>query len=73
MEENIGMLWVYTRGLEMPRWKKQHIFSFSRDFADEKFNFVSLSFRSTEIDCDIGFIVRPTNFLLIDIPSLIRL
>jgi hypothetical protein len=40
---------------------------------DEIFIFVSSSFRMIEIDFDVGFIVRPTNFSLIDTPFLIIL
>jgi hypothetical protein len=40
---------------------------------DEIFIFVSSSFIRTEIDFYIGFIMRPTNFSLIDTPSLIIL
>jgi hypothetical protein len=38
---------------------------------DERFIFVRLSFRRAEIDFDVGFIMRPINFSLIDIPFLI--
>jgi hypothetical protein len=40
---------------------------------DGRFIFVSLNFRMVEIDFDVGFIVRPTNFSLIDTSSLIIL
>jgi hypothetical protein len=40
---------------------------------DERFIFVSSSFRRVEIDFDVGFIVRPTNFSLIHILFLIIL
>jgi hypothetical protein len=40
---------------------------------DERFIFVSSSFKRVEIDFDVGFIVRPTNFSLIDISFLIIL
>jgi hypothetical protein len=39
---------------------------------DKRFIFVSLNFRKAEIDFDVGFIVRPTNFSL-NIPFLIIL
>jgi hypothetical protein len=38
---------------------------------DEKFIFVSVSFRRVKIDFDVGFIMRPINFSLIETPSLI--
>jgi hypothetical protein len=38
---------------------------------DERFIFVSSSFRRAEIDFEVGFIVRPTNFSRIDTPFLI--
>jgi hypothetical protein len=40
---------------------------------DEIFIFVGSSFRMIEIDFDVGFIVRPINFSLIDTPFLIIL
>jgi hypothetical protein len=40
---------------------------------DERFIFVSLSFRKAEVDFDVVFIVRPLNFSLIDALSLIIL
>jgi hypothetical protein len=39
---------------------------------DKRFIFVSLNFRKAEINFDVGFIVRPTNFSL-NIPFLIIL
>jgi hypothetical protein len=53
--------------------EKQGIFSFLGILMDERFIFVSSSFRRVEIDFDVGFIVRPTNYSLIDTPFLIIL
>jgi hypothetical protein len=40
---------------------------------DERLIFVSLSYRRANINFDVGFIVRPTNFSLIGILFLIIL
>jgi hypothetical protein len=48
-------------------------FFFLGILTDGRFIFVSSSFRRAEIDFDVGFIVRPTNFSLIDTPFLIIL
>jgi hypothetical protein len=40
---------------------------------DERFIFVTSSFRRVEIDFDVGFIMRPINFSLIDTSFLIIL
>jgi hypothetical protein len=53
--------------------KNKVFFLFLGILTDERFIFVSSSFRRAEIDFDVGFIVRPTNFSLIDTPSLIIL
>jgi hypothetical protein len=45
--------------------KNKVFFHFLEILRDERFIFVSLSFRRVEIDFDIGFIMRPTNFSLI--------
>jgi hypothetical protein len=58
-------------GLETPRWKNKVFFL--GILTDERFIFVSLSFRRVEIDFDVGFTVRPTNFSLIETPFLIIL
>jgi hypothetical protein len=61
-------------GLETSgRKNKVFFFFFLGILVDERFIFVSSSFRRGEIDFDVGFIVRPTNFSLIDISSLIIL
>jgi hypothetical protein len=57
--------------LETPGWKNKVFFL--EILTDERFIFVSLSFRRVEIDFDVGFIVRPTHFSLIDTPFLIIL
>jgi hypothetical protein len=67
------MLWVYAQGLETPGWKNKIFFLFLSILTDERFIFVSSSFRRVEIDFVVGFIMRPTIFSLIDIPSLIIL
>jgi hypothetical protein len=46
-------------------------FLFLQILMDERFIFVSSSFRRAEIDFEVGFIVRPTNFSRIDTPFLI--
>jgi hypothetical protein len=56
--------------LETPWWKNNVFFLFF--LMDKRFIFVSLNFRKAEIDFDVGFIVRPTNFSL-NIPFLIIL
>jgi hypothetical protein len=61
--------------LETSRWKNK-VFFFFLGFVilkDERFIFISLSFRRSEIDFDVGFIMGPTNFSLIDTPFLIML
>jgi hypothetical protein len=62
-------------GLETTGCEKQDIFPFYflflRILMDETFIFVSSRFRKVEIDFDVGFIMRPTNFLLIDTSFLI--
>jgi hypothetical protein len=77
MEGNICTLWVYTQGLKRLGGKNKVFFPFSylfpRILTDKRFIFVSLSCRRAEIDFDVGFIVRPTNFSLIDTPFLIIL
>jgi hypothetical protein len=60
-------------GLETPGWKNKVFFSFLGILTDERFIFVSLSFRRVEIDVDVGFIMRPINFSLKDTPLLIIL
>jgi hypothetical protein len=52
--------------------KKNKVF-FLGILKDERFIFISSSFRRAEIDFNVGFIVRPINFSLIDTPSLIIL
>jgi hypothetical protein len=69
MEGNIYMLLVYTRGLKRLGGKNKVFFIFLRILIDERFIFVSSSFIRTGIDFDVGFIVRPTNFSLIDTHS----
>jgi hypothetical protein len=54
------------------RVKKNKVF-FLGILKDERFIFISSSFRRAEIDFNVGFIVRPINFSLIDTPSLIIL
>jgi hypothetical protein len=67
------MLCVYTWGLQTPGWKNKVFFLFLWILIDGIFIFVSSSFRRVEIDFDVGFIVRPTNFSLIDTPSFVIL
>jgi hypothetical protein len=50
--------------------EKQGIFLFLGILTDERFFFVSSSFGRAKIDFDVGFIMRPTIFSLIDTPSL---
>jgi hypothetical protein len=60
-------------GLETSGSKNKGFFLFHGILTDERFIFVSSSFRKVEIDFDVGFIARPTNFSLIDTPFLIIL
>jgi hypothetical protein len=60
-------------GIETPGWKNKVFFLFLGILMDERFMFVSSSFRRAEIDFDVGFIMRHTNFSLIDTPFLIIL
>jgi hypothetical protein len=53
--------------------KNKVFFLFLGILTDERFIFVSSSFRRVEIDFDVALIMRSTNFSLIDIPSLIIL
>jgi hypothetical protein len=68
------MLWVYV-GVETSKWKKirYFYFLFLGILTDERIIFISSSFRMIEIDFDVGFIMRSTNFLLTDTSSLIIL
>jgi hypothetical protein len=49
--------------------EKTRYFLFLGILMDERFNFLSSSFRRAEIDFDVDFIMRTTNFSLIDTPS----
>jgi hypothetical protein len=60
-------------GLETPGWKNMVFFLFLRILMDERFIFISSSFRRAGIDFDIGFIIRPINFSLINTSFLIIL
>jgi hypothetical protein len=60
-------------GLETPGWKNKVFFLFLVLLTDKRFIFVSSNFRRVEIDFDVGFIVRPTKFSLIDTLFLIIL
>jgi hypothetical protein len=60
-------------GLETPGWKNTVFFLFLVLLTDKRFIFVSSNFRRVEIDFDVGFIVRPTKFSLIDTLFLIIL
>jgi hypothetical protein len=62
----------FTRGARNARVEENNVF-FLGILMDERFIFVSLSFRMTEIHFDVGFIIRPTKFSLIDTPSFIIL
>jgi hypothetical protein len=53
--------------------KTKVFFHFLGILTHETFIFVRSSFRRAEIDFDVGFMVRPKNFSLIDTPSLIIL
>jgi hypothetical protein len=57
----------------MSGWKNKVFFLFLGILMNERFIFVSLSFRRAEIDFNFCFIVRPTKFSLIDTPFLIIL
>jgi hypothetical protein len=78
---NIEDLWKgifaccdFTRGGRNVGEKIRYfLFLFLRILMDEIFIFVGSSFRMIEIDFDVGFIMRPTNFSFIDTPFLIIL
>jgi hypothetical protein len=56
------------RGWKHLGGKTRYFFFFHGILTDKRFIFVSLSFRNAEIDFDLGFIVRPTNFSLAPYP-----
>jgi hypothetical protein len=58
-------------GLKTSRWKNKIFFLFIQILTDERFIFISSSFRRVEIDFDVG--LRHTNFSLINTPFLIIL
>ncbi len=66
--KGIFACYVFTRRARNAWVEKNKVFLlflFLGILTDERFIFVSSSFRMVEIDFDVGFIVRPTNFSLI--------